>query len=154
MTLRDTIGVMEMIASKEPAISSICRNDIYKLNENLSARYGVFAWQQRSHSTSVDSSFYRFNFQLFYVDRVSANRSNELEAQSVGVQVLDNILLQLSDVGIYVLPDYVFQPFTQRFADDCAGVYANVTLEVGKELVCPESYADFSKDFNEDFDIL
>ena len=41
--------------------------------------------------------------------------------------------------------------FNQRFSDECAGVFCTVALEVPSGDTCPEGYADFNQDFNEDF---
>ena len=47
--------------------------------------------------------------------------------------------------------NYTFQAFNQRFLDECAGVFTNVTIDIPISSVCPESFADFGQDFNEDF---
>ena len=53
--------------------------------------------------------------------------------------------------------DWALHPFTYRFKDECAGVYADAVLEVPVSLPCGavyeelENMADFNADFNEDF---
>ena len=151
MTLLETIRTMEVIASEQPSVNMVVENDIFRLNSRADARYGVFAFVQGEHSTSIDTNFITYAFTLFYVDRLKNDRSNQIEIQSVGVQTLDNILRTLDDMGIFAETGYSFQVFNQRFVDECAGVMCRVSLSVPKDSVCNDRFADFNNDFNEDF---
>lgn len=151
MTLSQLIKTLEIVASNQPSIKMVVRNDIFRLNNKADARYGVFAWLQQQHTTSLDSSFITYAFTLFYVDRLRNDRSNQVEIQSVGIQTLDNIIRKLEELGIYSERTYTFQVFNQRFVDECAGVFCNVSFSVPVGSLCPEGFADFNKDFNEDF---
>ena len=151
MTLLELIKTMEVIASRQPSVKMVVENDIFRLNAKADARYGVFAFVQGQHSTSIDSNVITYAFTLFYVDRLRNDRSNQIEIQSVGIQTLDNIIRRLDDLGIYAETSYSFQVFNQRFTDECAGVFCNVSLSVPVGSVCPETFEDFSDDFNDDF---
>ncbi len=155
MTLQQVIKAFEVVASQQPSVNMIVQNDIFRLNSKSDARYGVFGWTQGQHSTSADSSMFTYSFVFFYVDRLKNDRSNEIEVQSVGIQTLDNILRKLEDFDIFVSSTYNFQTFNQRFLDECAGVFCNVSLQVPVSSICSESFADFLKtDFNDDFMIF
>jgi hypothetical protein len=143
MTLQQVIQAFEMVASQQPSVNMIVRNDIFRLNSKSDARYGVFGWTQGQHSSSADSSMFTYSFTFFYVDRLKNDVSNQIEVQSVGIQTLDNILRKLDDMGIYVISTYNFQTFNQRFLDECAGVFCNVTLQVPVNAICAESFADY-----------
>ena len=151
MTLKEAIKVIEEVASRQPSINMIVENDVFRLNAKADARYGVFAWLQGQHSTSIESNTLSLQFTFFYVDRLTEDKSNQLEIQSVGIQTLDNILRKLDDLGMWVSNNYTFQAFNQRFLDECAGIFSNVTIDIPISSVCPESFADFGQDFNEDF---
>ena len=151
MTLKEAIKVIEEVASRQPSVNMIVENDVFRLNAKADARYGVFAWLQGQHSTSIDSNTLSLQFTFFYVDRLTEDKSNQLEIQSVGIQTLDNILRKLDELGLWVSNNYTFQAFNQRFLDECAGVFTNVTIDIPISSVCPESFADFGQDFNEDF---
>lgn len=154
MTLQETIHLIEVIASHQPSVNMVVQNDVFRLNAKADAKYGAFAWVQGQHSTSIDANFLTFQFTFFYVDRLKADKSNQIEVQSVGIQTLDNILRQLNDKGVYV-DSYTFQPFNQRFLDECAGVFCNVSLDVPARSLCSEDFADFGgDDFNDDFMIF
>ena len=73
------------------------------------------------------------------IDRLTADKGNEIEVQSVGVQTLGNILRSLEDLGIFP-GTWTAQVFNQRFLDECAGVFASVRLEVPTGWICPEEF--------------
>lgn len=142
MTLIEVIHLIERAASSQPSVNMIVRNDIFRLNALPDARYGVFGWVQGQHSTIIDSSFINYSFAFYYVDRLTEDLSNQVEIQSVGVQTLDNIIRSLDDLGIYAEQTVTFQPFNQRFMDECAGVFCNVILSVPIDTTCPEDFTD------------
>lgn len=139
MTLYELIQIIEDVAIAQPSVQMVVENDVYRLNEIADARYGVFAFTQGAHAVTADNDLITYNLTLFYVDRLADDNSNQIEVQSTGVMVLDNILMTLSERGV-VVGDYSLQPFNQRFADMCAGIYASVALSVPRTATCPELY--------------
>ena len=156
MNLYQVIRAIERTAAGQPPVRSIVRNDIFRLNALPDVPYGTFAWLQGEHSTEGDSDLIRWSFTFFYVDRLTANHDNEVQVQSTGIEVLENILQALQDGGIFA-GEYTFQTFNQRFADECAGVFCRVVLEAPKGSTCAEQWdyeegkGDFNLDYNEDF---
>lgn len=140
MTLLETIREIEYAASIQPAVHMIVRNDIFRLNAVPDAKYGVFGWLQNQHTASVDSSTIAYSFTFFYVDRLTADKGNQMEIQSVGIQTLDNIIRQLDEQGVWSEREYTFTTFNQRFMDECAGVFCNVTLDVPVTSACLEEF--------------
>lgn len=140
MTLEQTIRIIEQVAKAQPAIKTVVENDVYRLNSLPDVKYGVFAFLQNQHSTDIDSDLITYNFTLFYVDRLTADKGNQINVQSTGVAVLNNIIRTLADkFGILATGGYSFQPFNQRFTDECAGVYTNVALQVEIDSICEET---------------
>lgn len=154
MTLLQAIRAIEGVASRQPSVNMIVENDIFRLNAIQDARYGVFGWTQGQHSGNVDSAFFSYRFTFFYVDRLTNDRSNQIEIQSVGIETLDNVIRQINDLGLVVDTDYTMQTFNQRFVDECAGVFCSLLVSVPVGSSCPESFADFSADFSSDFYVL
>ena len=151
MTLKEAIKVIELVASHQPSVNMIVENDVFRRNAKPDAKYGVVGWLEGQHSTSIDSNPRSLQFTFFYVDRLTSDKGNQVEVQSVGIQTLDNILRKLDELGMWV-SNYTFQAFNQRFVDECAGVFCNVTIDIPISSVCPESFADFGEqDFNDDF---
>ena len=153
MTLLDVIRIMEKAAASQPAVNMIVRNDIFRLNTYADAKYGVFAWTQQPHTGDASGDLITYAFNVFYVDRLTEDRGNQVEVQSTGIEVLANVIRTMQDAGCFA-GSVTYTTFSQRFLDECAGVFASVAFEVPVGTVCPEEYADFNEDFNEDFLIL
>lgn len=139
MTLHDTVLMLEAIAAGQPAVNMIVRNDIYKLNACPDALYGVFAWTQGQHQSGLNTWGIAFRFTLFYADRLTEDGGNQLEVQSLGVQLLDNVLRQAAARGLEVL-DWTIQTFNEKFSDMCAGAFAQVVIRVPLDTVCEQEY--------------
>ena len=138
MTLLDLIKKIEDVAVTQPQVKEIVPSDVYKLNERADALYGVFAWTQGQHVMNVYEGTTAYTFNLFYIDRLTADQKNKNEIQSVGLQVLGNILRTL--MSYMDVSEARFQPFTERFADECAGVYCTVTLTVPDDTSCEQLF--------------
>lgn len=161
MTLKDFIGLLETSAGHQPAVHTIVRNDIYRLNALPSVKYGVFAWHQIQHRVENDLMF--LSFRLVYADRLNLSDGNglaeyggnEIEIQSVAIRVLANVIRLVRDNGVGIGGgDYTIDTFNQRFSDQCAGAFATVTFSIPVDSMCGIDGADFNNDFNNDFDIL
>ena len=134
MTLLDTIRLIESLAASQPSVHMIVRQDARRLNDCPDALYAAFAWVQGTHTRTAGSDTIVYSFSLFYIDRLTADRGNETGIQSAGVRTLDNIVRGLLEAeGVYDVTDVAFTPFDYRFADECAGVYATVRIEVAAD---------------------
>lgn len=140
MTLLQVIRRLEEVALAQPAVASVVENDADRLNALPDARYGVFAFVQGRHQASIENGLKRYAFTLIYIDRLTEDHGNELEAQSTGDFVLDNILRTLAEE--WEVSAWTTQTFTQRFADECAGAYCDVILgvPVSSGGLCAETY--------------
>lgn len=154
MTLKQVIKAIEIVASRQPSVNMIVRNDIFRLNSVSDARYGVFGWTQGVHSADVKGGRVTYQFTFFYIDRLTEDKSNQVEIQSVGMETLGNIISTLDEQGVFVNADCTMQTFNQRFLDECAGVFCNVAFEVSMSGTCPEEFLDFNLDYNDDFTIF
>lgn len=142
MTLAETIDMLEALATMQPAVKTIVKQDVYRLNEDQSVKYGVFAWLQREHRESIENDWREYAFTLFYIDRLRSDNGNELEVQSVGIEVLSNLLRYIAEYTEVEVGEWTIQPFTQKFNDLTAGVYVNVTLGAALDYSCPEDFID------------
>lgn len=139
MTLYNIIERLKHIASKQPNIRTIFEGSVYEnLNTNPSIKYSVFGITQTNHRE--DENFAYYNFSFFYIDRLVDNlESNRLQIQSIGQQVLSNIITIFCDnYDAEFMGNITYYPFTEKFADECSGVYCNVSFQVNKELYCAD----------------
>ena len=128
MTLYEIVDSFLSIAKNIPNINYVGEGDIYCLNTLPNVDYGVFFITQTNHQQSENTI--KYTLTLFYVDRLKADSSNKLKIQSTGITTLGNIINIFSMKNEEVDIDYDIQytTFLQRFADECSGVFCNVTI--------------------------
>lgn len=148
MTLLETIRTLEAIALEQHSIAMVIENDVFKLNAIPNAKYAVFAYTQGRHTTSVGGDITTFQLTLFYIDRLTEDKSNQVEIQSTGTQVLRNILYMMSELDFEV-SSMPIQPFNQRFADECAGVYCEVSIGASNGCECMPGFGEVLKEVSE-----
>lgn len=137
MTLIQAINELLKIGGRQKNINYTGEGDIYTLNTNNSIDYGVFFITQNKHTQDENTITYSLN--LYYIDRLLENEKNTLSIQSTGIILLGNIINTFNESvdECEIEYDITYQPFTHRFADACAGVYAVVNLTVDNNIgVC------------------
>lgn len=154
MTLYEITHLLEGVAKEQPSVNMIVRNDPYKLNGYNDAKYGVFSYVQGQHRLSVDYNHYAFAFTLYYIDMETATGDNATEVQSVGIDTISAVIRRMADLDNIYIGDVTFQPFYEKFLDQCAGVFANVVFEVPRNAGCPEFFPEYNEDYNNDFLII
>lgn len=133
MTLKELIDTIIKVAKKQPNIGYVNEGDIFELNSLPNIDYSVIYITQTNHSVNADTIEYNIN--LFYVDRLMNDKSNRLEVQSHGINVLTNIINVLSNYyDVDVELPLSFTTFVQRFVDECAGVFANIKITTESEM--------------------
>lgn len=148
MTLLETIRTLEAIALEQHSVAMVIENDVFKLNTIPNAKYAVFAYTQGRHTTSVSGDITTFQLTLFYIDRLTGDKSNQVEIQSTGTQVLRNILYMMSELD-FEISSMPIQPFNQRFADECAGVYCEVSIGASNGCECMPGFGEVLKDVSD-----
>ena len=140
MTLYEIINILEKISLQHPYIRTSAEGSIYDfMNANPSIKYGVFFASQTTHRETDEMDYYGFN--LFVVDRLNDTmESNRLQIQSASKVILSNIIHTICNNFDIDYESIRYTPFTQKFVDECAGMYATVVFEVPKNYVCPEVF--------------
>ena len=139
MTIQEIINILQKIALTQPNVSSVGEGDIYDtLNAEASTRYAYFFITQNRHQQTEDTDRYSLN--IFYIDRLTDDKSNKLQIQSIGKEVLGNVFNTFCEDFDIEVPTIEYQVFTERFSDYCAGVYATVAFEVMREGSCTDYY--------------
>ena len=139
MTIQEIINILQKIALTQPNVSSVGEGDIYDtLNAEASTRYAYFFITQNRHQQTEDTDRYSLN--IFYIDRLTDDKSNKLQIQSIGKEVLGNVFNTFCEDFDIEVPTIEYQVFTERFSDYCAGVYATVAFEVMREGSCADYY--------------
>lgn len=143
MTLFQVVKSLQTIALANPYIKNAGDGSIYNfMNANPSIKYGVFFVSQTTHRE--DDFFDWYGFNLFVIDRLVDNlESNRLQIQSIAKEVLSNTIKTFIKKFIGITHgDIRYTPFTERFADLCAGQYCNVEFKIPKAVVCEENFKE------------
>ena len=144
MTLAKIIDTLKMIALKHPNINLAYEGNIYDiLNAKPDNKYASVVITQQSHTT--DETYDHYGFVIFYVDRLLNDLDeNRVQIQSIGKSMLGNIITAFCNEFEAECDNIIYQPFTQRFADETAGVYCTITIDTVKDAYCAERYWDES----------
>lgn len=140
MTLYQVIEGLKSIALTHPNIRTAEDGSVYDvMNANPSVKYGAFVVTQNTHRQGEMFDYYGLT--LFFIDRLRDDmETNRLQIQSFAKQVLGNIVHVFCDEYDVDVPEITYQSFTQRFQDECAGMYCQLILEVPKDILCAEEY--------------
>ena len=139
MTLKNVVNIIKAVSLEQPTVNQFDEGSVYDINSNPSNKYANIVLTQREHTETENT--YIFNFIIFYVDRLVDNlESNRLDIQSAGINVLSNVFNTLEQEYEFEYIEKRYTTFTQRFTDECAGVYCNVRIEVYKDQMCAEMF--------------
>ena len=140
MTIYEVIDAFKKISLKQPNINSFGEGNIYDfMNADPAKKYASFFVTQGQHQET--EMFDKYNLTLFYVDRLEDDEQNRLQVQSTGKEVISNVIktfMENFDDAEYT--QIIYQPFTQRFTDYCAGIFATIVIDLPKSSVCAEDY--------------
>ena len=131
MTLYETIKTIEEVAKEQPNINNIVETgDIFDLNtEEFEQQYSAFCITQNTHVPQ--ENFITFNFTLYYVDRLTSDKSNKLFVQSTACEILTNIVKTLHQTMYFLeVENSEITTFTQRFTAECAGAFITIGVTV------------------------
>lgn len=137
MTLLETINIINYAAEKQPNINNIIRTgDVFDLNtDNAEQLFSAFCLTQRPHN--FDNNFVTYNFTIYYVDRLTTDKSNKLTVQTTGCEILMNIMNYLNDNFQDILSNIgQLTTFTQKFAEETAGAFVDFSIVTTRESLC------------------
>lgn len=129
MTIKELTTTILSIAKSQSNVNYVGEGDIYVLNSTPDINYGVFFITQNNHTLLSQFDTINYNLNLFYVDRLTEDGKNKLDIQSIGMLVITNVInILANNYDIDITSDIQFTTFTQRFTDECAGVYCTITI--------------------------
>lgn len=137
MTLLETINILHWIAQNQPNVNGIVKSgDIYDLNkEEYTQKYSAFCCTQNTHSINED--FTTYSFTLFYVDRLTLDKSNKLEIQSTACEFFQNLIKTvMQKLGNLDWTNGEVTTFTERFSAECAGAFMTCSITTKNQSVC------------------
>lgn len=134
ITLNTIIHLIKDKCKEIPNVGTIVLNDIYELNALQNVEYSTFCITQQKHSFDINTRMMHYNFIIFYVDRLTEDKKDEIDVQSMGVQLLKYLVEDIEETTMIGIPsNYMFTTFTEKFQSLCAGAYVEVTFEVPED---------------------
>ena len=152
MTLLETINLLNWIAKNQPNVNGIVESgDIFDLNKDeYQQKYSAFCVTQNTHN--VGEEFTTYSFTLFYVDRLTLDKSNKLEIQSTAVQFFGNLIktiMQKFDRLNWTNGDVT--TFTEKFSAECAGAYMTCSITTPNNSLCAQIKLELGEFAPEEF---
>lgn len=124
----ELLKTIKNISTTHVLVNEYGEGDIYEHLNSGEHKYPCVFLTVTNIESSVSSTLY--NFTLFYTDRLVESGDNRTNIQSTGINVIQQILNRLiQEYPTYEVTNTNFTPFTEKFADMCAGVFCNVTFE-------------------------
>ena len=138
MSLKSVIDIITAVSKMQPTVKYVAEGNIYRLMDaNPSLKYASIIVTQGQHSET--DMFRRYNFTIFYVDRLVDNmESNRVDCQSTGIEVLSNVIRYLENNYDWEIAEKQYTTYTEKFADECAGAYVNLVIEVPIVWLCED----------------
>lgn len=119
-----------------PIVESYYNTSVYECWNNQNVKYGsvVFAVKSVRETNSIA----KYDCVLYYGDRLNDNKTNRDAIQSDAVGVINSIVNQLNCSDKIEFVTYPVQStiFEQKFADELAGAYANITIDLQSNGEC------------------
>ena len=133
------------IAKKHKYIQEVYYGDIYEFENLPNRRYSNFVLSVQNNTTYTDTTTYTFN--AFVTDRLTDDKSNTIEVQSLSKTILEQILSACFDS----LDSTTYTFWTEKFNDLCAGCYVTFSVTLPKELICADDtmFNEVVKEINE-----
>lgn len=128
MILSELNKLLVNIASSNYLVNDAFVGDVYTINGKEN-RFGCFVATPMT-ANKVTVGTIRYNYVLYYIDRLTKDESNIDYVHSDAVSVLKGILNFIDEQGIDVEDGYEFTLFRHKFSDWCAGAYVSVNIMV------------------------
>lgn len=135
MNLFQLIHTIKNTAGKANLVSSVKDGDVY---ENLNSGTQTYPVVNVTidNITKDETGTSNVTMNIFYIDRLEDNNRNKTQVQSSAVTVLEQIMNKLEDEQAFDFTSKTFYPFTEKFADLCAGSYVTCTLDLQLDTLC------------------
>ena len=123
---------LEAYSLSLPYVNSTNLGDIYEyLNGKPNVKYA--AVNIDINQSTRNDNLISYSVYLYYIDRLTEDKSNWMEIKTTAEQVLNSIVNYAAEIGD-VDDGWTINYFEQQFSDYCAGGYVQFNLEVPNEM--------------------
>jgi hypothetical protein len=130
-SLFDIVRLFRNVCTQHPLVNDFFEG-VYGISSADNITYSLIALTvQNVTRQSGTSPYLTYTVNLLYADRLTENRDNRLAIQSTGITVLSEIINAIESLDQLTLGGMLtFSPFTEQFADNCAGVVTTLSIQV------------------------
>lgn len=140
MNLYQFIDTIKQVALAHKDVNAFNNGDVYEIMNSGQHNYPAIVLTINTLGVSVDSDDYQtVNCVLFYIDRLTDDDTNKTMVQSQGLTVLKQIKTHLTEVLPWDIEVSSYTPYTEKFQDLCAGVYAECTVTLEEDIICSDT---------------
>lgn len=115
------------VAKNHPLVNEAFIGSIYNINSESDTKYGVLSVQ--AQSVQKYNNYVLYNLYIYYADRLTEDKKNVDNVQAEAVNVLVEILNYCKNYMDVDFTNYTINLFEQKFADETAGAYLNVSIQ-------------------------
>lgn len=137
MEITDLYSKIEGYALNTKTVESYKTGDPYVVLNSLHIHYPIVMSQL--NYVRYEDEVMVANISLYYAGKQLNDSSNIYDLQDTGFKVIYNILKHLvNDYELQAVESIQLNPFSQRFADICAGAYADINVYIPNDEICLE----------------
>ena len=127
MNIREFSNAVGLIALNYPTVQEYSEGDIYNYLNTGEHKYPcIFLTIESVEEGELNSQ--TLSGSLFYVDRLLNDSSNRLMVQTAAISTLQILTGKISDNISGEMEVGMYQPFTEKFADWCAGAFCEFSF--------------------------
>lgn len=130
MTLKDIVKGILAVSAKMPNVHTAYEGSVYDLNQKPDIEFSTVVVTQGQHKYDDLSQTWRFNFVIFYVDKLTNDESNRIDVQSNAIIALHNIIRNVNEIFGLESEDEFYDTFTERFTSLCAGGFVTLDFRI------------------------
>lgn len=135
MELQEIYNKIQTYALNTQTVESFKIGDVYLILNSLHINYPIFV--ANLNYINYEENLIKLNFSFYMVYKLANDSSNIYTAQNNAFKVINNVLKHLeNDFGLFPNEQIQINPFSQKFADICAGAYADVTIYFANDERC------------------
>lgn len=132
MNLNELYDKIKNISLLKVGVNSVYTEDPYSCWNMKDIRYGSLSVYIETGDVSENTITYNVN--IYWGDRITETGDNIFQIQSSGVNILNDIVIDLEQCeDIYGVSYTSFNLFKQKFVDFLAGVYTTIRVTVPKD---------------------
>lgn len=130
--------IIEHFFKGQSLVGSVKLGSVYDNLNTGNLRYPVL---NIDHIETVHNNFDTYNFYIYFADRLTENHNNSNYIVTSGINIIKMFTKYMED-NFNIQTPVTITPFIQKFADDTAGVWARVSIEVSDDMEYCEDEID------------